>query len=950
MKSSFYTCPLVVCMFVFLVGTSDLARAQAPPTKGKGKREFPSIADVTKDYSVQKGGEEGGLMTLFIEKKKHRILAAIPISLQGAKFLLATSITGGQYTGWQWDDLMVYWERHDRKLVLVEPEIRYRSGGGTIAEVVKRTYRDRVVTAVPILAEGRGGTVLIDLTALFAGRASLFVGSLASGVDASLAKIANAKVFPENVEIAFDLPRTKGRGFSRSGGRSSGGIAVHYSISRLDRKISSGYQPRLADDRIGYFLTAHKDFSKNPNEHTTFVRYVNRWNVQKLDPSLKLSQPKNPIIFYVEKTVPARYRQYVYEGILEWNKAFEKIGILNAIQVQQQGVTPGSEKFDPEDVRYNFFRWITSSHSFAMGPSRVHPETGQILDADIIFDDSMIRDWLAEYSQLIIQGPAKEFHPGLRLYLDDNPERHPMRRWMRRSRSLGQAGSREPEGESPENQEGEHARVADEPRLKTFCDYGHGKHHQVSFGLTVLRTLFSDELERQAKSKGKDGDEWPEEFIGQVLKEVVMHEVGHTLGLRHNFKGSSWLSLEEINDSETPRVAVSGSVMDYNPTNIRPAGKSQGLWTTTTLGPYDYWAIEYGYTLKNDKKQLAKIASRAAEKGLAYGTDEDTFGSDPYVYRFDMGNDPLAYARERMTLVEQTLRDLVGKTVNAGDGYQRVRQAFDMLLFEYARSSWLSARFLGGHHIRRDHKGDPNERTPVEPIGAAKQREALDLVCESIFKRNAFSFSPELLNHLAAGRWHHWGSNDIWADAEYPIHDRILQVQLWSLFDCLNPRTLALISDAELRVSDDTDAITLPELFEKLTDAIWTEVRSKPASSATEKYTNRKPFIDSVRRNLQHEYVHELVDIALEGKNGSSPQSARTQAWYRLQKLGNQIGSALESDGDKLDDYSRAHLEESRQRIAKALEASFSRNGGGGGQGGFMLLLGHPGENTPQNR
>ena len=156
---------------------------------------------------------------------------------------------------------------------------------------------------------------------------------------------------------------------------------------------STGYQPRLADDRVGYFLTAVKDFSSK-SDRDQFVRYINRWDLQKADSSLDPSPPKRQIEFYIEKTVPFKYRKAIYDGIYEWNKAFEKAGFANAIVVKQQD---DKDDKDPEDIRYNFFRWITSNAGFAMGPSRVNPYTGQILDADIIFDADFLQFWKQEY-------------------------------------------------------------------------------------------------------------------------------------------------------------------------------------------------------------------------------------------------------------------------------------------------------------------------------------------------------------------------------------------------------------------------------------------------------------------------------------------------------------------------------------------------------------------------
>ena len=124
------------------------------------------------------------------------------------------------------------------------------------------------------------------------------------------------------------------------------------------------------------------------------MRYLTRWNLEKTNPAAEKSPPKQPIIFWIERTVPREYRQYVREGILEWNKAFEKIGFIDAIQVRDQ---QSDDEFDPEDIRYNTFRWISTSYGFAIGPSRTNPKTGEILDADIVFDEGMIRYLREEY-------------------------------------------------------------------------------------------------------------------------------------------------------------------------------------------------------------------------------------------------------------------------------------------------------------------------------------------------------------------------------------------------------------------------------------------------------------------------------------------------------------------------------------------------------------------------
>src|SRR5437660_5061618 len=221
-------------------------------------------------------------------------------------------------------------------------------------------------------------------------------------VSASRSSWASVKGLEENVELEVEATYSSGgtRDIDTVPDSRGATINVHYSISKLP---SHSYQPRLADDRIGYFLTVIKDFSKAGDDEQ-FTRYVNRWDLQKADPSAELSPPKKPIIFWLEKTVPFKYRKPIRDGILEWNKAFEKIGYTSAIEVRQQ---PDNADWDPEDIRYNTFRWITSNAGFAMGPSRVNPINGQILDADIIFDADFLRVWQEQYETFTPQGIAE---------------------------------------------------------------------------------------------------------------------------------------------------------------------------------------------------------------------------------------------------------------------------------------------------------------------------------------------------------------------------------------------------------------------------------------------------------------------------------------------------------------------------------------------------------------
>jgi len=866
-------------------------------------RELPPFEQVSKDYEkvVSMTGGTASMYTIYRNNKDRQLLAELPSNFSGKRIFIATSIAGGStFTGWQWMDMYAYWKRVGDQLVLMEPELQYQSSGNEhITRSVKRTFSDRMILSVPIVSMGPGGGPVIDLDALLVGQA----GRFGMPLNGSLTTIEDVKAFPQNIEITFEGPG--------SGGRLT---KLHYSISTLPK---SDYKPREADERIGYFLTVFKDFNKNTNDGKQFVRYVNRWNLKKRDPSLAMSPPEKPIVFYIEHTVPVKYRRYVRDGILEWNKAFEKIGIDRAIEVRQQDAKTGNYMdLDPEDVRYNFFRWITSERAFAMGPSRVNPETGEILDADIIFDDSMARYYALDYMKLIAELPAEDSTPEEDAWLAAHPSWDPRNMLVDKEAQMRQY--------DPSNQN-----LTDEERALMSCEHQTPpasligrivqRNHQCNYAvgmahqLNMARLAFS-EKELAGYSEGELIDGLPEKFMAQIIQEVVTHEVGHTLGLRHNFIASTWKSLEQLNaDVGEPQVA---SVMDYNPINIAPEGEEQGDWMTPGIGPYDYWAVEYGYT--TDDKQLPEILKRVAEDGLKYATDDDTIGPDPLVRRFDLGDDPIAYADHEMVQVLKLRSELLDRAVKDGQAWYPARSFFIQLLYQQSSAVDVVGRFIGGTYIYRDHKGDPNARPPLVPVEPEKQRQALQWVIDHAFYDEAFDLDPEVLQYLATDKFNHWGNYS--GDPEFPAHKAIMMVQEGALWSILNPSTLKRVYDNELMVAADADALTLPEVINEVSEAIWGEIFEDGLEGD---WTNRQPMISSLRRNLQREYIIYLVDLSQLSGTWGPPRPVQSLSLEWMNRLLDQIGEILDDEDmiENLDDYTRAHLQECRTRLAGAVEA-----------------------------
>jgi Met-zincin/Domain of unknown function (DUF5117)/Domain of unknown function (DUF5118) len=644
-------------------------------------------------------------------------------------------------------------------------------------------------------------------------------------------------------------------------------FGLHYSIAKLP---DEPMKPRRADPRVGYFTTNVQDFSDDL-ARTPRQRYVNRWRLEKKEPGAELSEPVKPITYWLDRTIPEKYRASVTEGILEWNKAFEKIGFKNAIVVKVQ---PADADFDTLDVGVASVRWMTNHRPIfgAIGPSQVDPRTGEILDADIGLESLSSRNLRAVRSQ-VLTAPTLRVN-GIALTSGDSND------------ALAAVMQR---AQHPEQ-----------------CTHAMDAAEQLSYAMDVL----------EARGDLDPDSPEAEQFVQDYMKDVTMHEVGHTLGLRHNFRSSRIYSDKQLSDPDfTRKNGLAGSVMEYAPINLPRPGEKGGAAWQLALGPYDYWAIEYAYKqLAADKEEseLQRVAARSAEPQLAYGTDEDNWlGVDPESLQFDLGDDVIGFAKKRIEIGRDLITRQDQRPLKSTQDYSVLRRSVSYAVRDVGRAATVLARQIGGVRTLRDFPG--SGRDPLVPVAAGTQREALDVLARGLFAADSFRLSPALQRRLAPDYEERLEAAIETGGAvatDYSIATIVLDMQRQLLGYLMSDTVAARILDSEGKVGA-KEAFRLSELYARLTREVWSDLAAKGD-------------IPAMRRELQREYINRLAGTLV---RPSSYSRADARSLLRLQArelLGSMSAASRRAE---LSTEARAHLQDAAETLREALAAKMQRQG-----------------------
>ncbi len=665
--------------------------------------------------------------------------------------------------------------------------------------------------------------------------------------------------FPKNtdvvVSLAYDNPTPlNGGGRDITDARY---VSVKMQHSFLEVPQNS-YRPRRDDPRVGYFGAQVDDLtSVSP---TPYRDFISRWYLEKKNPNARISEPVEPIVFWIENTTPYEYRDIIREAGEKWNEAFEAAGFKNAVIMKQM---PDDATWDPADIEYNVIRWKSSSSPRygAIGPSFFNPLTGQILGADITVE------WKSGAGTPVLD---ELFNGGVSAVALP---------WE----SPGQAIA-------PDETYVHHSQM----NPAALCRISNELSMQFQAGLAVIETLDADLEESEKEGKVK-------EMHRQFLYFLIMHEMGHTLGLNHNMRASQMLTPDQMHDTKlTRRIGLQGSVMDYPAINVSRDRKKQGDYYTTKAGPYDIWAIEYGYTpftSAEEEKGLRNILSRSTDPKLAFGNDADDMRSpgkaiDPRVNVNDHSSDMMVYGEERFLLVNDMMPKLKARFSRPDQSYQELLQRYSQLNRQRADMANAISRYIGGVYVEKAFAGQLADTPPYTPVPLATQKKAMELLGKYVYAPDAFAVDYPLFPYMQPQRR---GFNFFSTTEDYKPQNTFRSLQVNTLAHILHPTTLSRINNSSLYGNTYSVADVMQDLSGQLFDA---DINGN---------------VNLIRQNLQTDYMLALGSI-VDAKTGYD-HASKAAALAAL----TDIKSRLEKASAGVDIQTSAHRQNLRFLIDKAL-------------------------------
>lgn len=832
--------------------------------KKKGRKDgLKSVADFTKDFKLDEG-----LFNLYQDTAKGSMYMHIPAEAMNDEFIYFSQVedgvvSSGFFRGSYRGSKVITFHRHFGQLEVhaentnfhVDPE-------NALSKAADANLNTPILASLKVEAEDSTG-VIVSADAMFLKEELQMVKSPSRpGRKSALGKLSKTKSkvvdvanYPMNTELSVDYVYDNGNptvgGPQFEDGRY---VTVGYRHALLPMP-EEGFTPRADDPRIGFFTTEVDDLTGV--SATPWKDMIHRWRLEKKDPAAAMSEPIEPITWWIENTTPEEFRPIIKAGVEKWNQAFEPLGFKNAVVVKVQ---PDDADWDAGDVRYNVLRWTASpSPPFSgYGPSFVNPRTGEILGADIMLEyGGMVgRLWRAEvFSKAgMIEEIMDEEYASLDVEMEGCSSREILAEQMSR------------------------------------CHAGTVMGRNSLLATAAMRAYnFTDEEHA--------------EFVRQTLHRLVLHEVGHTLGMSHNMHASTMLSPDELKDAA--KVAENGmcnSVMEYPSINFARNKAEQTRFYDDSPGPYDKWVIEYGYSIRRNEEdaeaeRLSAILERSTDPLLQFGNDADDMrstgrGINPDVNIYDLSNDPVAYASERCELVNDLLPSTLENFAPGVDSHQEVLRAYYALTGEYATQLRIMTRQIGGVRYNRATPAQLDGAAPYTPVSEADQKAAMKALAKYAFAPDAFEAQADVLAYLQAQR----RGFGFFGDGEDPkVHARVAGAQGAAMAHLVHPSVLMRILDSGLY----GNTYSLAEYMDDLTDMMFK--------------ADLRTSVNTYRQGLQLMYVEALVK-SLDAKSRLN-RVAKSAVLAQLRRIDRQQRDAASPNG-----LTRAHRAHVRHLIDVALD------------------------------
>jgi hypothetical protein len=669
----------------------------------------------------------------------------IPLDALDTDLLWVTQISettaGSSYAGMPVGDRIVRWELHGDHVYLRDVHYDIRADANDpIDEAVKASNLAPIIRVFDVKAYGKDKAPVIDVTDLFKKEVPEFSARRAlgaGGMDSDRSFIEEFKAFPRNVNVRVLASFAEGKhggGSSDDGPQSSGITAVIcHSMVKLPE---NPMKPRRFDSRVGFFTEDFTDYSDHTDHEAEPVQYILRWRLEKKNPDAKVSEPVKPIVFYVSREVPEKWKSYVKAGIEDWAPAFEGAGFTNAIIGKYAPDPRDDPDWDVEDARISSIRWLPSEIENAFGPEVHDPRTGEILSADVRMYHNvqkLVRDWY-----FVQASPC-------------------------------------------------------DPRAQTLP--------------------------------------LPDELEGELIRFVVSHEVGHSLGFPHNMKASSSYSIEQLRNPQwTKKNGTAPSIMDYARYNyVAQPGDGAGLMPK--IGPYDAFAVNWGYRQfpkgADEKDELEKLVKVQIDQPIFRFGDPNA-EVDSTQQTEDLGSNAVEATTLGLRNLERVAGYLVKATSKPGKDYELLSDEYGALLGQWRREMGHVANVVAGVQEINLYYGDANRRFFPNP--AEYQQRAVTFLLEHALSTPTNFVGQDIVSRLTA---------EGTAQSVLSAQDGVLR----SLISSQRINRLA-----EIEQTSTNAAYTPAKLFSDLREGLFRELRRGPVD------------IDLYRRNLQRSYVDMLAD------------------------------------------------------------------------------------------